>query len=219
MSLKEELAELEREEEIDDREEARLNAMQEDIYRLHRRIAVIVEHIDKGEPKEEPLTEEEMWECGFDAGYEEGEKHANKTARECYEDGVRALSEKIGDDIDQAKVHDKWIGEAIDKVLSIKTPESVSSGLLELLAMQSLGKKEEMDKATTEGQQWSSDYVKGYDDGVKKMIDNTKEEIKAIEKALSIKAPSSNLTSLLHAIQQGLATIEPEKEPKKTSGL
>ena len=51
MSLKEELLELEREEEIDDGEEARLNAMQENIYRLHRRIAVVVEYVDKEEKK------------------------------------------------------------------------------------------------------------------------------------------------------------------------
>lgn len=139
MSLKEELAELEREEEIDDGEEARLDAMQEDIYRLHRRIAVIVEYVDKEEPKEEPLTEEEMWECGFEAGFEEGGKRAimdaakeptkeESTSSEYakgYEDGVKALSEKMGDGVDQAKANNNELiealaHEAVQKALRVK---------------------------------------------------------------------------------------------------
>ena len=83
MNLKEELGKLEREETEEGEEELRLNAIQEDIYRLYRRIGVIVDYIDKGEEeKGEPLTEEEMWECGFDAGFEEGEKRAMKIAKE-----------------------------------------------------------------------------------------------------------------------------------------
>jgi hypothetical protein len=157
MSLKEELAELEREEEIDDGEEARLNAMQEDIYRLHRRIAVVVEYIDKGKPKEEPLTEEEMWELGFDAGFEEGEKHAMKTANEPakeestrhseyakgYEDGVRALPEKMMDPDN----YTMDILEAIEAALAIKMPRSNLRTFIEVLRMQNWTKQGEADNA------------------------------------------------------------------------
>ena len=49
MRLIEELAKLEREEMEEDGEEARLNAIEEDIDRLYRRIGVIVEYINETE--------------------------------------------------------------------------------------------------------------------------------------------------------------------------
>ena len=57
MSLKEELAKLEEEEQLTEVED-RLNGMQESIYGLYRRIGVIVEYTDKKETK--ATTEEEM---------------------------------------------------------------------------------------------------------------------------------------------------------------
>lgn len=162
MSLKKEIGEIEEEEDWVEQDELELIREQETrdkIAGLYRRIAAIVDYIDKGDKgdkeEEEPLTEEEMWECGYEAGYEEG--------------GKRAIMEAAKE---QAK-------------------EEIPS----------------------------SEYAKGYEHGVKKMIDDNKEEIEAIEKALGINVPSSSLTSLLHAIQQGLATTGPKREPEKASGL
>lgn len=47
MSLKEELAKIEQEEESSTEEEERLREIEENIYSLYRRIGVIVEYIDK----------------------------------------------------------------------------------------------------------------------------------------------------------------------------
>ena len=47
MSLKEELAKIEQEEESSTGEEERLREIEENIYSLYRRIGVIVEYIDK----------------------------------------------------------------------------------------------------------------------------------------------------------------------------
>lgn len=60
MSLKEELGKLECKETEEDGEEARLNAIEADIYRLYRRISMIVDYIDQVIPeasRQEPKKE------------------------------------------------------------------------------------------------------------------------------------------------------------------
>ena len=155
MSIKEELAELEREEIEEDCEEARLNAIEADICRLYRRISVIVEYVDKGEPKEEPLTEEEMWECGFDAGFEEGEKHAiteaakKQTKEESTSDTTaKAIIEKMLMDntAEHSNDYKTEIIKTIQAALAMKTPGDTLHPLMEVLAMQSTGSKEETDE-------------------------------------------------------------------------
>ena len=111
MSLKEELGKIEQEEEESTEEEERLREIEESIYGLYRRIAVIVEYIDKETRKEEQeiktirakalklrslaldlkiksitkiLKEQENEKEGTTSEYVKG-----------YEDGVKALSEKI----------------------------------------------------------------------------------------------------------------------------
>ena len=149
MSLKEELAKLEEEEQLTE-EEDRLNGIQESIYGLYRRIGVIVEYIDKTEKNEkEPTIEEQqrarkseyelneklhhMYNTGIEAGVnytmervkKEREESASSDYVKGYKDGVKAMSEFIKDDTD--KFPDKDVIDAIQKALSIKVPSDLAS--------------------------------------------------------------------------------------------
>ena len=98
-----------------------------------------------------------MWKCGFDAGYEEGEKHAimnaakepakeESTSSEYvkgYEDGVKALPDKMMDPDN----YTMEILEAIQSALAIKMPRSNLRTIIEVLRMQNWTKQGEADNA------------------------------------------------------------------------
>lgn len=154
-SLKEELENVEIEEaEMD--EEDRLRKIEESMYWVHRKIKVIAEYIDK-EEKATP-EEEELWDCGYSEGYE---------------DGVNSV---LSDN--------KKEMEAIEKVLGIPVPSENLTSLLHAIQnfMGNESIKEELAKVGT-----SSEYAKGYADGVKNLAervrgdtDQTKANIAAI---------------------------------------
>jgi hypothetical protein len=131
MSLKDELGNIEIEEE-EMEEEGRLREID-----LHRRIRVIAEHIDKEEEKA-TAEEEELWDCGYSEGYE---------------DGVHSV---ISDNRKEI--------EAIEKVLGIPVPSQNLTSLSHAIQnfMGNEPRKEELDKVGT-----SSEYAKGYEDGIK----------------------------------------------------
>lgn len=156
MSLKEELENIEIEEE-EMEEEGRLREIEEAIYGLHRRIRVIAEHIDK---EEEKATAEEdgLWQDGFDTGWDECEKRVTNKAEVTkeegtsseyasgYKDGAEALAEKLKVEIDKSMENKKELLEVLGKALSIKMP-SFGDAQTIISQIQQASKKE-----TTEGE-------------------------------------------------------------------
>lgn len=77
MSLKEELAKIEEEEELTEVEEERLGEIEENIYGLYHQIKVIVEYIDREIP-EKGKNEKERTNSEYVKGYEDGVKAYEK---------------------------------------------------------------------------------------------------------------------------------------------
>ena len=149
MNLKEELEKIEeeeREQEVEDIERLRNWETDDKIKGLYQRVNAIIEHIDK-EEKATP-EEEELWDCGYSEGYEDGvnsvmndnrkeiEARKEELAKEGtsseyvkgYEDGFKALAEHLRDDIDQSMANKQemrliHIIGALEKGLTIKIPQ------------------------------------------------------------------------------------------------
>lgn len=132
MTLKKEIGKIEEEEELGEYNR-RLSEIEKNVFGLYHRIAVIVEYIDRETRKEEPTTEEqeietirakarELRSLALDLKIKDITKilkeqknekeRTNSEYVKGYEDGAKALSEKMGNSTDQAKekTEEKKIG-------------------------------------------------------------------------------------------------------------
>ena len=169
-NLKEELENIEIEESEMD-EEDRLRKIEESMYWLHRKIKAIAEYIDSREEKT-TSEEEELWDCGYSEGYEEGknsvisdnrkeiEARKEESAKEGtsseyskgYADGVKNLARKMRDDIDKSLENKKELIEKLEEVLSIQMPPFADIATIMSQIQTAIAQQEQANKKETSGE-------------------------------------------------------------------